>query len=134
MNENKKSILFFDGVCGMCNRLVDWVIRHDRRGRIKVSALQGETAKEELAESDWSDLNSVVYVNDLGSFRKSSAVARLLWDLGGFWKLVGWLLWLIPRPLRNWGYGMVAKNRYRVFGKKEACRMPTPEERARFLP
>lgn len=134
MDDNGKSILFFDGVCGMCNRLVDWVMRHDTRGRIKVAAIQGETAKEELMESDREDLNSVVYLNHLGSFRKSSAIARLLWDLGGFWKFVGWMLWLVPKPLRNLGYSIVAKNRYRVFGKKEACRMPTPEERARFLP
>ncbi|MCA9039618.1 MAG: DUF393 domain-containing protein [Planctomycetaceae bacterium] len=134
MDEQTNSILFFDGVCGMCNRVVDFVMRHDKTGKIKVAPLQGETAKEKLLEEDRVQLSSVVFINQLGVFRHSSAVARLLWELGGVWKWLGWLLWLIPKPIRNWGYRVVAKHRYRFFGQKEACRMPTPEERTRFLP
>ncbi|QDU79846.1 hypothetical protein Pla110_15650 [Polystyrenella longa] len=134
MEKNENSVLFFDGVCGMCNHFVDFVIRHDTAGSIKLAPLQGETAEQKLSPEERESLSTVIFINHLGSFRYSSAVARLLWELGGFWKLLGWLLWLIPKPIRNWGYRLVARNRYRFFGKKEACRIPTPEERERFLP
>ncbi|MEZ6048149.1 MAG: DCC1-like thiol-disulfide oxidoreductase family protein [Planctomycetaceae bacterium] len=134
MDELSKPVLYFDGVCGLCNRFVDFVLRHDRNQNVLLAPLQGETAGQQLLAEDRENLSSVVFQNHLGTFRHSSAVARLLWELGGIWTLLGWLLWLIPKPIRNWGYRVVARNRYRFFGKKETCRMPTPEERARFLP
>lgn len=132
--ENDSPILFFDGVCGMCNRFVDFILKHDKQGHILLTPLQGETATARLPESDRENLNSVVLLDEHGETRYSTAVVHVLGHMGGFWKLVSWTLWLIPRPIRNIGYRFIARNRYRMFGKKETCRMPTVEERARFLP
>lgn len=127
-------IVFFDGVCGLCNSSVDFVMARDRRGIFRYAPLQGETAAARLNPRDVASLNSIVLVDDAGVHRHSTAIVRILGHLGGGWKFAAALLWLIPRPLRNLGYRCVAANRYRLFGKKEACRMPTPEERERFLP
>ena len=128
------SIIFFDGVCGLCNRFVDFVLPRDRRKRFLFSPLQGETAAARLDRADTERITSVVLLQDQKSYRKTAAVTRVLWGLGGVWAIFGGLLWIIPGPIRDVGYAPVAKLRYRLFGKKESCRLPTPEERARFLP
>jgi len=127
-------ILFFDGVCGLCSRAVDFVIARDPQGVFRFAPLQSETARAMLSPSDIDDLDTMVIVTEEGTFRRSSAAVRILWNLGPLWKVCGWLLWAVPRPLRDFGYKIVAKSRYRVFGKHESCRLPTPEERERFLP
>jgi predicted DCC family thiol-disulfide oxidoreductase YuxK len=127
-------IVFFDGVCGFCNFWVDFLLARDRRGRLRFAPLQGETARRMLSPTDVEQLHTLVLWTSHGVYRKSSAIARILILLGGLWTACGGLLWLVPRPLRNWGYDLVAKYRYRIFGKKDACRMPLPDERARFLP
>jgi predicted DCC family thiol-disulfide oxidoreductase YuxK len=127
-------VVFFDGVCGLCNRSVDFILRHDHRGALRVSPLQGEAAQRVLDPADREELGSLVLRVAGRTYRRSSAVVRILWQLGRFWTIVGALLWLIPLPLRNLGYRVVASNRYRLFGKKETCRLPTESERARFLP
>jgi predicted DCC family thiol-disulfide oxidoreductase YuxK len=101
---------------------------------MRVSPLQGETAQQVLEPADREELGSLVLRMAGRTYRRSSAVVRILWQLGRFWTIVGALLWLIPLPLRNLGYRVVASNRYRLFGKKETCRLPTESERARFLP
>ena len=126
-------IVFFDGVCGLCNSSVDFVLRHDHHGRLKFAPLQGETAARLLPAADRENLGSLVLWDDGRMFRRSSAVIRILWRLGPAWRVLGWLIWLIPLPLRNGGYRLVAASRYRLFGKKETCRLPSPEERGRFL-
>ncbi|HBN78933.1 MAG TPA: thiol-disulfide oxidoreductase [Planctomycetaceae bacterium] len=139
MNEVKSNpsadhpVLFFDGVCGMCNAFVDFIMKRDPQGHFRFAALQGETAQEFVTEQDREQLKSVVFLLDGRLFRKSSAVVRILWEMGFFWSLLGTLLWLIPKPIRDLGYRLIAKIRYRIFGKKAACRLPTPEERSRFL-
>jgi predicted DCC family thiol-disulfide oxidoreductase YuxK len=127
-------ILFFDGLCGLCNTSVDFVMKRDTRDVFRYAPLQGETAAQHLAAPDRENLDSVVLKTSSGLHRKSSAVVRILWKLPGIWPLLGTLLWLVPLPLRDLGYRVVAKNRYRVFGKKETCRLPTPEEIGRLLP
>lgn len=126
-------IVFFDGVCGLCNSSVDFVLRYDRHGRLKFAPLQGETAERLLPTADRENLGSLVLWDDGQMFRRSSAVVRILWQLGPAWRVLGWLIWLIPQPLRNAGYRLVAALRYRLFGKKETCRLPSPDERSRFL-
>jgi predicted DCC family thiol-disulfide oxidoreductase YuxK len=128
------STVFFDGVCGLCNASVDFILRHDRRGVFRVSPLQGETARFTLPESLRERLDTLVLQNEDGMYVRSAAVVRILWGLSGLWPIAGWLLWLIPWPLRDWGYRIVSANRIRWFGAKETCRIPTPEERERFLP
>lgn len=131
-----KPILFFDGICGLCNTSVDFVLARDKKGRLLYSPLQGETAKQLLSEKEIHNLDTVVFRPAEGSplYRRSAAIVRLCWLLGFPWNLLGWMLWLIPLPIRDLGYRIVAGSRYRLFGKHETCRMPTPEERARFLP
>lgn len=133
MSSQSGPIVFFDGVCGLCNTSVDFFMRHDRHGRLRFAPLQGETAAECLEAADVEDLNSLVFFHEGNRFRKSSGVVRILNQLGGIWKLASWLLWLIPRPLRDLGYSAVAAARYRVFGRRESCRMPSVEERGRIL-
>ncbi|MGE5192056.1 MAG: thiol-disulfide oxidoreductase DCC family protein [Deltaproteobacteria bacterium] len=127
-------MIFFDGVCGLCNAWIDFVIVRDKPGRFRFSPLQGETARDWLQMTPESPLDSVTLVDATGIHHRSDAVWRILVRLGGLWRLAGWLLRLIPRPLRNWGYDFVARHRYQWFGKKEICRLPTPAERERFLP
>lgn len=127
-------VLFFDGMCGLCNRLVDFALRHDQRGALRLAPLQGETADTMLSAEDRESVSSVVLVAAGRRYRRSAAIIRVLWRLGPFWKAAGGLLWLVPLPLRDLGYRLVASQRYRVFGRKETCRMPTPEERDRLLP
>ncbi len=132
--EAVRQILFFDGVCGLCNWSVDFVLIRDRRGLFQFAPLQGETARTLLSATDATDLNTVVLWVNGRSYRKSSAVVRVLSRLDFCWQVVGWLIWLIPMPLRNLGYSLVARYRYRLFGKKETCRLPAADERLRFLP
>jgi predicted DCC family thiol-disulfide oxidoreductase YuxK len=127
-------IVFFDGVCGLCNHFVDFVLNRDHRGVFRFAPLQGETARRHLAEADVRDLKTMVLLDRDGVFRKSTAVLRVLSRLGGGWRLLAALLRLIPRPLRDIGYAVVARTRYSIFGRKETCRMPTPAERGRLLP
>ena len=129
-----RRILFFDGVCGLCNWSIDFVLKRDRSGIFQFSPLQGETARILLQSADRDDLNTVVLLVENRTYRKSAAVVRVLWQLSLFWRIVGTVLWLVPLPLRNLGYSFVASRRYGWFGKKETCRLPTPAERTRFLP
>jgi predicted DCC family thiol-disulfide oxidoreductase YuxK len=110
------------------------VLTRDKAGVFRLAPLQGETAREHLDAREIETLNTVVLVDERGQHRRSAAVVRILWRLGGFWKFAGAALWLLPRPLRDVGYKLVAANRYRLFGKKETCRLPTAAERERFLP
>ena len=127
-------VLFFDGVCGLCNRFVDFTMTRDHARRIRFSPLQGETARARLEPHDIASLDSVVLLDEEGAHRRSAAVVRVLRHFSLGWRILAGVLWLIPRPLRDLGYKLVAANRYRMFGKKDACRLPTPDERSRFLP
>lgn len=110
------------------------MLRHDSSGRFRFAPLQGETARQFLSAEEIEQLSTVVVQIGGRQYRKSAAVVRILWCLGGIWKPAGTLLWLIPAPVRDLGYSLVARWRYRLFGRKETCRMPTPEERDRILP
>ena len=127
-------VIFFDGVCGLCNHSIDFVIARDRKQQFRFAPLQGETARESLGLAADESYSSVVLRDHTGTYRKTDAVWRMLVRLGGIWICAGWMLRLIPRPIRNWGYDFVARHRYRFFGQKESCRLPTPAERERFLP
>ena len=126
-------IVFFDGVCGLCNRFVDFLLRRDAAGRLRYAPLQGETAAAALP-AEYRDLDTVVFRDGERTLVRSAAVAAILKRLGGVWRVFGALLWVIPRPVRDFGYRLVAANRLRLFGERETCRMPTPEEAGRLLP
>jgi predicted DCC family thiol-disulfide oxidoreductase YuxK len=126
-------ILLFDGVCNLCNHAVDFVIRHDPAGRIRFASLQSDTGRALLRQHGGTPgtLDSVVLVENGRLYTHSDAALRTARYLRG-WR---WLYALrgIPRSWRDAVYGWVARNRYRWFGQRETCRLPTPAERARFL-
>ncbi len=126
-------IVFFDGVCGFCNFFINWLIVRDRHRRLRYSPLQGQTAQLLLPAHRWQKLSTVVLLTPQRSWIRSGAVCQILMMLGGPWKVVAALLWLIPFPLRDIGYVLVGKVRYRLFGKLDHCRLPTAQERSLFL-
>lgn len=127
--------LFFDGHCGLCDGLVTWLAAHDRSRRLRFAPLQGETAAAHLpADLRHGDLRTVVYEDATGRHERSSAVLRALAVLGGGWRLVAAIAWVVPRPLRDALYDAIARRRRQWFGRRADCRMPAPEERDRFLP
>jgi predicted DCC family thiol-disulfide oxidoreductase YuxK len=111
---------------------VDFLVRHDRRRVLRFASLQGNTARELLGPGAGENLSSVVFYQNGSISTESLAVIRILSRLGGPWGLLS-LLRVIPSFLRDPIYGFVARNRYRWFGKRETCRLPSPDERALFL-
>lgn len=128
----KENVIFFDGVCGLCNGFVDFVMKIDRQNVFFFAPLQGEYAQKTLTTADTQNLNTIVVMINGRTYRKSEAVLNVFGLIGGAWGPFSILLTL-PAPLRDKAYELIAKNRYRLFGKREICRFPTPEERSRFL-
>ena len=133
-------IVLYDGVCGLCNRLVQFLIKRDKRGSLRFASLQSEFAAKVLSRHgiDPADLDTVhVVMNyeqpDERILNRSDAILRASRQLGGFWKTVALAGRIIPRPLRDLVYRFVAGNRYRVFGKYDTCMLPEPGQRSRFI-
>ncbi len=133
-------ILLYDGVCGLCNRFVQFVLKRDRNDRFRFAALQSDFARTILERHgvDAVDLDTVYLVTSYqrpeeSLSNRSDAAVAVLSELGGFWKLVAGILCIVPRPIRNWGYNLVARNRYRMFGKYDVCPLPDPRDRHKFL-
>ncbi|MFC3415684.1 thiol-disulfide oxidoreductase DCC family protein [Algoriphagus hitonicola] len=129
-----KSIIFFDGVCNLCNTSIDFIINRDRKDRFLVGALQDQFSKKILAsyqvKADY--LDSLVLLEDEKIFYKSTAALKIAKHLSGLWPALYPLIFL-PTWLRDPVYDWIGKNRYRWFGKKNTCRLPSPEEEAKFL-
>ena len=127
-------IVLYDGVCGLCDRSVQLILRNDRRGRFRFAALQSETGRALLEKFGLSPeaLDSVVLVEGAHAWRKSRAALRIARRMDAPWPLL-WPLVVVPRPVADFFYNLVAKHRYRIFGKLDACMIPPPEVRARFL-
>jgi predicted DCC family thiol-disulfide oxidoreductase YuxK len=129
-----KPIIFFDGVCAMCNTFVNLALRIDRHNIFLFAPLQGTTARELLPPlSDDPGEWSMIYLDEKGIHDQLDASLEVYRRLGGLWWLLS-LLRFIPRAIRNPLYRILARNRYRWFGRREVCRIPTPEQRQRFLP
>lgn len=128
----EKPIIFFDGVCGLCNRTVDFLIRHDKKRLFLFAPLQGNTANQTLPAVLTNNLNTIICKDGSKLYYKSDAVLHIVAKIGGIWKLLA-VVYLLPSSIRDFFYDMVASNRYRIFGKKESCRLPSPEEREVFL-
>lgn len=135
MNTHIKSpVLLFDGVCNLCNASVQWILTHDPQGKFRFAALQSETGQAVLQRFglDQAHFDSVVLVEGDRIFLHSDAPLEIARILGGFWKLA-YVLKIIPRFLRDAVYSWIARNRYRWFGRREACMLPRAEWKARFL-
>lgn len=137
MSDSANPILLYDGVCGLCNRLVQFVLKHDDAARFRFASLQSDYAARILQPHalDPQDLDTVYVIEASGAQPKSrsDAVISILRTLGGFWSAAGTALRMVPRPLRDWGYNLVARHRYRIFGKYESCPLPEKKYQDRFL-
>jgi len=132
-------IVLYDGVCGLCNRLNQFLLKRDHHDRLRFASLQSDLARKilERYDADPTDLDTVYVVEnyekvDERLLRRSDAILRALGALGGIWK-ISWLGKIVPRPIRDVFYTLVATNRYRVFGKYEVCMMPDPKYQKKFL-
>src|SRR5439155_23619700 len=127
------SIVLFDGVCNFCNGAVNFIIRHDRKGLFKFAPLQSEIGQEMRSKFSIGDgVDSIILVEDERAFMHSTAALRIARGLGGIWSMA-YIFIIVPAFIRDWFYKLFAKYRYRLFGRQEACMLPTPEIRARFL-
>lgn len=127
------SIVLFDGVCNFCNQSVQFIIKHDSKGRFFFASLQSDIAVSVMEEySHQVDLGSIVLIEKEKVYFSSTAVLFICRKLDGFWKLA-YVLIIIPRPIRDAFYRWFAKRRYKFFGKRETCMIPTLEIRNRFL-
>ena len=129
-----KTVVYFDGMCGLCNRAVDFLLSRDRSHRLLFSPLQGETAIKFLSLTDREDLNSIVVTRGTQVYRRSTAIIEAAKELGGLYLRLALLAERLPSRFRDAIYDGVAENRYKIFGKRDTCRLPLPNERAQFLP
>ena len=128
------AIVLFDGVCNFCNASVNFVIERDKAGYFKFAPLQSEIGEELIAKHgiDTAETDSVIVVENDLAYTHSSAALRIAKQLDGLWSWsYGFIV--VPKPVRDFFYRLFAKHRYRLFGRQDACMMPTPEIRARFL-
>jgi len=133
-------IVLYDGVCGLCNRSVQFLLKHDKDGRFRFASLQSNFAEKVLGRHglDPKDLDTVHVVENYDQpgervLQRSDAILRAGRELGGFWSAASSVARIVPRPLRDLVYRFVATNRYRVFGKYDTCMLPDPNQRSRFL-
>lgn len=129
-----RAVVLFDGVCNLCNGFVRFVIARDARTRFSFASLQSDAASRLLARTPLADhaAETIVLVDGDRILTKSAAALRIARDLTFPWNLAYAFIG-VPRPLRDWVYDLVARNRYRWFGKQDVCMVPTPELRRRFL-
>ena len=132
--ESNEHILLFDGVCNLCNGLVQFIIERDKEAVFKFSPLQSSYAQNQLKQLGLSrtDYDSIVYIKNKAVLIRSTAALHILKDLKGIWRLF-YIFIIIPLPIRDFFYTIIARNRYRFLGKRDVCMIPTQEIRQRFL-
>jgi predicted DCC family thiol-disulfide oxidoreductase YuxK len=126
-------IVLFDGVCNFCNSSVQFIIKQDRTGSLRFASLQSSTGQALLKKyAIPADVDSVIYIENNIAYTKSDAALKIARYFGGFWKLLS-VFNIIPVFIRNFFYNIIARNRYKWFGKRDTCMIPSPEIRARFI-
>lgn len=132
--EEPYSIILFDGECNLCNGAVDFVIRRDANHHFRYASLQSEIGRSMLKEHGKNPdiLDTIILVSGKKVYMRSSAAIRVCNKLGSLWPLMNVFL-IVPSPIRDVVYDWIAKNRYKWFGKRDTCRLPTAEELALFL-
>jgi predicted DCC family thiol-disulfide oxidoreductase YuxK len=134
-----RALLLYDGVCALCNGVVKFLMKRDRGDRFRFAPLQSELGREMLARFDIHTFpDGVVLITGALTpaeriYRRSDAVQESLRQLDEPWKQMGKALNVLPRFLREWGYSVIARYRYRLFGRYNACPVPSPEQRSRLL-
>lgn len=131
----KGSVLVFDGVCVVCSRWVAFVLRHDRSAMYKFAAMQSATGRALLMEHgmDPDDPISFLLLEDGIAYTDTNAIIRVLRSFGGSWRITSVIIRAIPRWMRDNGYRWLARNRYRLFGKRDTCLVPSPTTADRFI-
>ena len=128
-----KPIVLFDGVCNLCNNAVQCIIRRDPNAHFQYASLQSQQAQRLLAGHRLEGATeSIVLVEDSKIYTASTAALKIARRLSGLWPFF-YVFMIIPRPIRDWAYSIVARNRYRWFGRRDECMVPTPNLRGRFL-
>jgi len=129
-----RPVILFDGVCNLCNAGVRSIIKKDKKKQFRFASLQGEKGQTFLQQFNLpvNDLNSFVLIEGDKAYIKSTAALRIAKLTGGFWKILYGLI-IVPRFIRDAVYNLIARNRYRWFGKKNECMIPTPELKDRFI-
>jgi predicted DCC family thiol-disulfide oxidoreductase YuxK len=130
----EKSIILFDGVCNLCNWFVNFIISRDKANRFRFGSLQSRAVIELLKQQDFSSntLSTVILLENGRLYFQSTAVLRILRQIGGAWSMM-YVFIILPKPIRDFLYLLIAKHRYRLFGRQDACMVPTPELKARFV-
>lgn len=138
-DQSPHPIVLYDGVCGLCNRLNQFLLKRDHHDRLRFASLQSSLAESLTLRhgANPKDLDTVYVVVDHGLpgehlLSRSDAIIYVVTQLGGVWKVMG-LAKVLPKALRNIAYNIVAKNRYRVFGKHDSCMLPDPTNKEKFL-
>ncbi len=134
MDKNKKIILF-DGVCNLCNSSVQFIIKNDKKDNFRFATLQGEIGQKFISERniDQQKTDSIILIEPgIAYYTKSSAALKIGKCFGGAWKLL-WVFEQLPVSIRDFVYDYIAKNRYKWFGQKNECMIPTPELKSKFL-
>jgi len=130
----EERIIFVDGHCNLCNWFADFVISRDVNRKFKFASLQGETSKEILDQNMVENTDSILLYTAGSIEQESDAISKILRGMPDGWPIIGVFILPFPRIVRDNVYKFVARNRYRVFGKSESCRVPTEEELGLFLP
>jgi predicted DCC family thiol-disulfide oxidoreductase YuxK len=133
-NFENKSIILFDGVCNLCNASVNFVIKHDKNEQFLFASFQSDAAKEIMLHFNLKNLNldSIMLVEGDKIYEKSTAILRITRHLNSGFKLLYFFI-VIPKLVRDWLYSYIAKNRYKFFGKRESCMIPSLELKNRFI-
>lgn len=134
MGNNQTYILLFDGVCNLCNSIVQFTMKRDPKAKFKFASLQSESGQSLLRQFGLptDDFDSFVFINGDKYYLKSSAGLHVLKELGGIWK-VFYIFIILPRPFRDFVYNLIAKTRYKIFGKRDICMVPTSDIKQRFI-
>lgn len=133
-NFENKSIILFDGVCNLCNASVKFVIKHDKKEQFLFASFQSDAAKEIMLHFNLKNLNldSIALIEGGKIYEKSTAILRIARHLNSGFKFLYFFI-IIPKSVRDWLYSYIAKNRYRFFGKRESCMIPSLKLKNRFL-
>jgi predicted DCC family thiol-disulfide oxidoreductase YuxK len=131
---NKSSIILFDGICNLCNGAVQFIIRHDPDEKFQFASLQSESGQQLLKQYNLpsENYNSFLLLQDNKVFNKSTGALKVARQIKGAWKLL-YIFIIVPKFIRDAVYTWIAQNRYKWFGKKDDCMIPTPQLKARFL-
>ena len=129
-----KPLILFDGVCNLCNSSVQFIIKHDTEKKFLFASLQSEIGQAVLKhfELDTTDFNTFILVENYQAYTKSTGVLRVIKQFSGLWKFL-YIFIAIPSPIRDFFYTFVSQNRYKIFGKKDHCMIPSPDLKSRFL-